>query len=202
MKILKKTTLLFCLSIFCLTAYSQGMLNDEDSKPAYKKQIGVNSTALISQLINFSSSFSLFNSDYIFIYKKQKGVSNFRFGFGGSMRYEKGDFASGLNASVNLRFGSERFTDITKRWRVYYGGDFKTGFAYTNNSFLDEPVRSVYGGGGPVCGLQFNINARLSLSTEASYDLLVSTEKDRNNSTWGIATGFQVPNFFNLNFDF
>jgi len=200
---MKKITLLFSMLIFSFSVYSQDILTESDvSNSEYDQQIGINSTALISQLINFSSNFSVFNSNYIFTYKKRKGNKNFRLGVGGGFFFEKEDSDKRSNVSIRLRLGRERFTDISKRWRVYYGGDFKIDFDNTSAFFLDEPIRRYSLGGGPVCGLQFNINSRLSLATEASYDLMAFAQTNDGDNSWGINTGFSVPNFFNLNFDF
>ncbi len=200
---MKKVTLLFCLLICSIGMYSQDILEEVDEfNPVNNRQIGINSTALISQLINFSSNFSFFNNDYIFTYKKQKHDKNFRFGFGGNFFYDNEDSNKRTNINANIRIGRERFTIISKRWRVFYGGDFKTGFEYTQASFLNEPISVLSLGGGPICGLQFNINSRLSISTEASYDFLFFRNSDEREKSWGIASEFSLPDFFYLNFDF
>lgn len=201
---MKKITLLFCLLICSISMYSQEMAAEDGFEPEHDQQIGINTTALVSQLINFSSSFSFFNNDYIFTYKniKANGRSTFRFGFGGSVFYEKEDSDKRFNTNIKMRLGRERFTDISKRWRVYYGGDFKLGFEYTNAFFLDEPIRTYTAGGGPLCGLQFNINSRLSISTEASYDFLFFYNTNDGSKTRGFSTGFNIPDLFYLNYDF
>ncbi len=199
---MKKVTLLFCLLIAGINVHSQDILEKNKEQTKYDQQIGVNSTALISQLINFSSTFSFFNNDYIFTYKKQKNNKVFRFGFGGSFLYQNTELDKRTNISGKLRFGRERFTNISKRWRVFYGGDAKTNFEYTKATFLNEPIKAISLGGGPIAGLQFNINSRLSLSTEASFDLFFTRETDERGKSWGITSTFAIPDFFYLNFDF
>ena len=194
---MKKHLILFFLFACHLQVQAQ-----EQEATTYDQQIGINTTALIGQIFNFTSSSSISPVQYFLVYRKKNKKGNFRFGFGGNFLVDEKINGTDTNIDLNFRLGQERFTDFAKRWRVYYGMDFKTILMFEKFGGIDTSQSEFFFGGGPMCGLQFNINSRLSISTEASYDFFLSIEDVNGEVRIGGRSGFQVPDFLYLNFDF
>ncbi len=195
---MKKCLLLFATLICSLQIQAQEQLEGT----SHEQQIGINTTALIGQIFNFTSSSSFTPIDYFLVYKKKNKKGYFRFGFGGNFAVEEKINGTDSNVDLNFRFGQERFTDFAKRWRVYYGGDFKTSLLYDRFGGADASETELLVGGGPMCGLQFQINSRLSISTEASYDFFLSVKNVNSDVQWGLFSKFVIPDFLYLNFSF
>ncbi len=194
---MKNRIIVVLLCFFSVSASGQSLVAD-----SLQHQIEVNATAFITQLFNLSGNSSFGGGDYIFSYKKRRGKSQFRFGFGGDFSVKEADEGSDSTFGLRLRVGKEGYTDFGKRWRVFYGGDFKTNLSFTSfgNTDISRTVAAI--GGGPVCGIRFQINRRLYLSTEASYDVFLSIEDQDGTTRLGAFSGFSAPDFIYLGFGF
>jgi hypothetical protein len=78
-----------------------------------------------------------------------------------------------------MRAGVEKAFRAGRKWVVYYGVDLAGGYSFsqriqlnTANFSWDQRTESKLLGGGPILGIQFHLNKRLSLATEGSISLL------------------------------
>jgi len=153
--------LLFSLLFLCLNAEAQEL--------KYNKQYALNGATILSGLIDLP------NSPYQFSVKTYGENQNKRFQIGIDLG---ANFTTVSNLSggfgILARSGRERFEDFGKndKWRIFFGLDGVYSLAI--NSFGDNVRLQLGGGVAPFAGLQYRINERLSVYTEASYQVLLS----------------------------
>ena len=116
----------------------------------------------------------------------------------------EGNGNNGSNAvnSLNFRLGSERFNDFGKRWRAFYGWDYKLFFSYLATGSSDNSATQMSLGIAPLFGLQWRLNDRLSFSTELAYNLFLTVKDNNGNTRFGASTVFSPPAAFYVNYDF
>jgi len=140
-------------------------LYGQDSLTVKPKEFGINITGILSQtpiLPNDGQSAGL----YALLFKspsKRKPGKRFRFSIGGKVG--AGNFT---NAGFNLSLGRERTILKAGRWQVNFGSD---GLIFFENSVFSSAVGLGY---GPILGVSFEINKRISLLTEGSAFLTLS----------------------------
>lgn len=134
-------------------------------------EIGVNMVLITRLLFNNENNIDL-SSPYLFTYKRitEKG-NGIRVGLGGSLSYvdlEELDRTDHRH-QVDLRVGYEWQKKLTPKWLVYYGVDVISSYSNegSKNDFLTSILEEWSLGGGPIMGLQWMINDRVGLSTEA-----------------------------------
>ncbi len=151
-------------------------------------ELGVNVTTAIAAG-GFHFADNLITSDpYILHLKLVRQKYAIRLGAGVSILSEKkGEL---INSKINsgntfdLRIGFDYQVPIDKHWRLYYGFDVLTGYAKGQNDFsiggdvttISFNEKSI--GGGPILGLQYHINKRISLQTEGAL-YLKNTTRDK-----------------------
>jgi len=180
---MKKAFLLFLLAILFSPIIRAQDESDEDSK----FQLGINATYFVSNFLGLNQN-ELDLGPYAFTGKIRLKKTYFRLGLGGkaSKNLFSNDFASNIfdrkTQIIDLRAGLEWQRSLTERWIFYYGLDAIGGTALNQTiatSSFDQVATkftSLYYGGGPVLGMEFKINKRISLSTESSFYLSGLTE--------------------------
>lgn len=166
----------------------------------YDRQIGIDGNQFLSQFFNFGGSVNNFSS-YFLTLRKLGETHNRRFGFGANLAFNSNDVAS--SSSINVRFGKERFKDFGKidQWRAFYSLDHKVGLdIFINNG--DNNRANLRFGVAPVVGLQFRINDRISLSTEAAFNFWLSGGFARDNNVISFNTSFEPPLSLFVQYDF
>jgi len=169
--------------IICLTAliFSAILLlnaqNEEESNKIQNFEIGLN-------VSNFVKSFASLNTQTIqtspyFIVFKYNEMLRLHFGFKANDGVDFTSNEESLSDNRFLRFdlktGIERNKLLGKKWIVHYGVDLVAKYEleqFTNVSAIDKvetSIESAYGGISPFLGLQFKINDRLKLLTEADW---------------------------------
>jgi len=153
-----------------------------------KHEFGINTTLLIKQVLSFNANNIPF-SPYFLTYKYAlNNNTNLRAGAGIIVQKAsttENDIDKRYSKSYNMdyRLGIEKQNMLSDRWKVYYGLDF----TYTYNEILAESAFNSFNnqvkgfGAGPVAGIQFYLNKRLSLFAEAS--LYYSDINDRTTNT-------------------
>ncbi len=192
---MKTYILLLLLSAFAflnLDASAQS-----DSLPQYKNEFGLDVTGTIRFFTKFQNT-----SDYSYVptyyltYRRYFRPGNIRFGIGGDGYTQEqpspyGDSAifKDNSSTLDLRLGWEFKSELSKRWQVYYGLDFRFSFgnrkneaAFFNGGYavgFESHFTTV--GLAPVLGFRFRINDRISLLTEANFSVNMSKYyKNRN----------------------
>lgn len=169
--------------------------NAQDLK--YNKQYALNGSTILSGLIDLP------NSPYQFSVKTYGNESNKRFqigiDLGANLTVSNPDFSGGFG--IIAKSGKERFEDFGKndKWRVFYGTDGV--FSLGVNVFGDN-TRVQFGGGfAPFAGLQYRINERLSVYTEASYQAILSISPNSGELGISLDGAFLPPAAFWVAFD-
>ncbi len=193
---MKKLLTLLAISIPVL-ASAQKLSDSLWASKNIHHQVGINATAFIKQFLSFNSSlpqadpfsvtYKLFNSNAA----GTKLVGG-RIGLGFTEITQSGTPNPNFERSVRQtttasKLGLEMQQKIAERWTLMYGVDMvyisenlKVTTKSMNNGMQfttvnNESTTNI--GGGPFLGLQFNINKRLSLSTETAFYYLDGTNK-------------------------
>lgn len=180
---MKKIFLSIVLAIFILAAYGQ----DSTKTKFYRTELGIDATGFIKQFLNFGYNEYAYNYEptYFITYRCHFKLGNIRFAVGGGYSDHKinAAFIQDSNNyhynsySFDTRIGWEFFTNLGKRWQVFYGLDFKPSYSYVKN---DAPYwnggyangvesKSTIYGFSPLLGFRFKITKRISISTEANF---------------------------------
>lgn len=187
----KPIFLLFALLVLSLQINAQ-------EQPAFNKQYAFNGSSLLSGLLDLPGS------PYQLMIKTYGEKTNKRLQLGATLNtntnLSNSDFTG--NLGFRARAGKERFEDFGKnnQWRVVYGLDGVYSLAL--NSIDDNFRAQISGGVAPFVGLQYRINERLSIFTEASYQALLRITPIDDEVNVGIATGFSAPAAIWVAFDF
>jgi len=200
----------FLLLIFCLSIFFS--LNAQETSPAtiYQKQFGFDASVLVNRFLNFSGS-NPQSSPYQITYRKYGETSNKRYGLGFRIGLDVGDSDPTTQTSIQFRFGKERFKQFGKtlpqnssisRWRAFYGWDWKTQLGLIHVGANDATNFSIKFGPSPFFGLSFQINERLSISTELAYDLGVTFSRIAEQNNLQFSGDFIPPLALYFGYDF
>ncbi len=180
---MKHVFLLVLMSVFTTSVVGQ------EAPKEYKNEFGLDGTGFIRSFLTFNvESVMSANYDpiYYLTYRRKFQPGNIRFAIGGG--YEQMNFPGPQSDSlmfarnsysIDLRIGWEFTNELSSRWQVFYGLDFRTSFAHSYNE------AHYYSGGyangresyhqilgiAPLLGFRFRITDRISLLTEASFSL-------------------------------
>jgi len=174
------TTLIFNSN----TAFGQ----DEDSILNEKySEFGINVTSFVNEFISLNNN----NSDvgkYMVTYKYHFGKKAFRLGLGGRFSQMDDETEGGGNRSTkhnvfDIRVGYEIKNKISSRWAYYVGIDGVFGwneFTSTTFNFDQVEIKNTLTsfGGGPIMGIQFFINPKISLATEGGLFFVTDTSRE------------------------
>ena len=168
---------------------AQNALSQNDSVK-YKNEFGLDITGTIRFFTKFQTSTDYnYNPTYFLTYRRYFEKGNIRIGIGGGVSNQEipspfGDSAIYENNSSALdsRLGWEFKSEISKRWQVYYGLDFRFSFGNTKDEATFFNGGYAYGyeshfttvGFAPVLGFRFKLNDRISLLTEANFSFNIS----------------------------
>jgi len=206
----KPILLLILLFSFLLNSYHvNGQVEVTDSKEKFS-EFGLNVTSFVNEFISLNSNDSDIG-DYMVTYKYHLGKSALRIGLGGQFRQVDDETEGGggrvtKDNSFDFRIGYEVKTKITPRWGFYFGADATLGWAESKaTTFNFEQVELTTSltefGGGPIAGIQFFINPRISLATEAS--LYYTYSESREVEKFSVNTLFNTDELSTSNnFDF
>jgi hypothetical protein len=178
MKKISSILLLFSITTF---SFSQ-IVTPDTSKREYKNVIGLDATGILREVVNLSST-PYFYSPYIISYRRIIKRNAIRVNIGGYISNSdvaiNGNTMKNSTSSFDFAVGFEHYAYLTKRWNYYYGIDLLTKIYYTEgitNNAINRMTKNSFGI-SPLVGLQFRINPRMSISTEASYDIIYAMIK-------------------------
>lgn len=160
---------LFVAVLCCTTVF----LHAQKTK---RTELGFNTSPLLTTFISIGAT-QTSNPPIAFTWKRiRENGRALRMGLGFNLRSETGFIEPNTN-KFYFHIGFERRRDITEKWKYYWGGDILFN---RENSFRE---RSLIGDGvglGPVLGLHFMFNEKISLSTESSMYLMFGDEASFN----------------------
>lgn len=205
-KFMKRYYIILLLSLSITPCWTQDTENilDEDRK----QQLGLDISGFVQRFFTLNNDANINTPDLIFLYRKQlkKGV-NSRFGMGL-------DFFNGKNGTqprehrldLLFLFGKEYYQNFAKRWRAYAGWEVRMNMSWstTRRNSNSTKLRSQFYdlSVGPLAGIQWAINSRMSLYTEAFYNIRFSYSKTDNGENNAFQTFFRPPLAVNLNYAF
>lgn len=184
----------------------ENSLSQSDTSSKHKNEFGLDVTGTIRFFTKFqnTSDYS-YTPTYYLTYRRYFEKGNIRFGIGGGASSQEipspfGDSTiyKDNSSSLDTRIGWEFKSELSKRWQVYYGLDFRFSFGGRKNEAAFFNGGYAYGaeshfrtfGVAPVLGFRFRINDRISLLTEASFSLNASKYyKNRNFYTPLVGSG-------------
>jgi hypothetical protein len=192
------------LILICLLFSKLTQAQEIDYKFA-KHEIGVQGNFLIKEVINLSNTFFA-DYPYLITYKAKLSKNNWysRNGLGGNITNSKsvdpitGSVVFFDSKSIQLRTGIEKQIPLGSKIKFNYGfdvmGDVLLRNSKTENNFpgsgfsstFTNKETSIFYGGGPVMGINFFVNKRISLGTEAS--LFFKTGKTKLKATTTTST--------------
>lgn len=182
---MKRFTFILLL-LFSSVSFSFSQIVKQDTtKREYKNVVGLDATGIFRQVFNSGGAPYVY-SPYIISYRRIMKSNAIRVLLGGNVSNNDNtmnDSMSNKSSSTNFNvaIGFEHYRYLGKRWNYYYGLDLLVKYSVDHNESLNPKyntrqtnTRNGYGI-SPLIGLQFRINSRLSVSTEASYDIIYTT---------------------------
>ena len=196
---------------FLITCILSASLSAQESKPNFKHQFCFDAGTFISRFFNFSGS-GISNQLYQATFRELKENKNVRWGLAFNFNVEAGGGqGTNSNSVLLLRVGGERFKDFgafrknhphVRSWRAFYGWDFKVQFNFTSLEFTEGDNIQLALGPSPFFGLLYQINDRLSVSTELSYDIMFYWRDVNDQSRYGAFNLFNAPTSIFVNYNF
>ncbi len=193
---MKKIILSIFISAFILIANAQDSLS---TKKKYNNEFGIDATAFFKQFIFINNSdfgTVYYEPTYYLTYRRHFKPGNIRFGIGigfSNSEQTSSNVDDDNNYEYNAigfdaRIGWEFVEKLSKRWEVYYGLDFRPSYRHVQNDVIY--LNAGYANGyeetyklysfSPLLGFRFRLTERLSLTTEASFSVII-TEIERRN---------------------
>ncbi len=152
---------------------------ESEEATSYNNEFGLNVTGFANQFFSFNGNEAP-QGPYLFTFKKLDGDKAFRMGLGANVVTRSGEDGNSVvpfNESIlnlDLRLGAEKHHDISNRWLFTTGFDGLLSVAHSkfesSNNFNDSEQKSTSFllGLGPVVGVHFRINERISIGTEST----------------------------------
>lgn len=163
----------------------------------YHNEFGIDATGFIKQFLNFNTGqFNIvYTPTYFITYRRHLNCGNIRFGVGGSFASQDIPVALPEDSNkyhsnaytLDTRIGWEFTNELSKRWQVFYGLDFRPSYVYSKNDARfwsggyanGTETKSQVMGIAPLIGFRFKLTSRLSLSTESSFAINVEKSSER-----------------------
>ncbi|MBX7053270.1 MAG: hypothetical protein K1X54_14645 [Flavobacteriales bacterium] len=216
-------TIAFTLGLFSLSSlqtFSQTTETAESGKGQI--MLGMNATSFVKNFLSFNDVSTTGSSPFQFTFRYiTPSHFAFRAGLGVAAvnTEDKGDDDVTKNSISTFDFsvGFEKRSLVAKRWTVFGGVDLlATSDMSTNENtsgdFKFKSTNKSNGGGvAPLFGIQFNINDRISLSTETQLKVLYTKGKRTTETTGSTPTSSEstgvsatplLPGFIHFNVSF
>lgn len=202
---MKKLSLIIAICIMGLSVFAQ------DTTKHYRNEFGIDVTGFLKQYLNFGNSQqypTVYTPTYYLTYRRHFSGFNFRLAIGGD--FTNNQVPSGYSNdsimnysrgySLYASLGWEFYSNLSKKWQVYYGADLRTSLVYSNSDANNDMGPSYEIGSisktqtitfAPLLGIRFKITRRLSILTEASYG--INWEKIFNGTFYVLLPGGTGP---------
>jgi len=225
MSYLKKTCLFF-LFAFPVLMFAQSE-NSQSGDSQGKNEVGMDITYLTSSLLgssgnDFGGSPSL-SGVYQLTYRRHFDKFALRLRLGTYLNGEDdendGNTLTSSSYRVDYRLGLEKTLEISDKWNLFYGIDFRHSISEFNSQWLNGEVLTNRTSStnrfslAPILGIEFRIAERISLRTESNMSVFLLREewKDqeegnsdltRDRVTNGFGASVNAPDFLVLSFRF
>lgn len=162
------------------------MAQNEEAVQSYQTEVGLN-------VSNFVKSFLSLNTQTIqaspyFVIVKRKSLRlhlGLRANDGQNFFDESNNITDSRRLQFDFKAGVERKQNVAQKWIFHYGLDLVGSYQYNRFNTLTaideikDQTEAAYAGISPFLGLQFKINNRLKVLTEANWVIAYgrSTEK-------------------------
>lgn len=184
------------VALYGLIFIAHNVLSQNDTVSMPKNEFGIDVTGTIRFFMKFqNSSDYIYTPKYYLTYRRYLNHGNIRFGIGGDVSdleitgmVGDSNIYHRVSNNVDTRFGWEFKSDLSKRWQVFYGLDFRfligkqrDEVAFFNGGYaVGFENHSTTYGVAPVLGFRYKINNRISLLTEASFSFNINQYRTRN----------------------
>jgi hypothetical protein len=173
-------------------------------------EFGIDATGFLKEFLNIGSSSQYpeyYYPAYYLTYRRHFTAGNLRVAIGGDAYNNQiaPSFTNDSNKyydkgySLYAAIGWEFYDNLSKRWQVFYGMDFRTILVFDKNDY--QSSNGYYANGtdmrtqifalAPLLGIRFKLTKRLSILTETSYS--INTEKDYTNTFYTALPGATPP---------
>ena len=189
----KSRTLFFSFCICAVfsftTSYAQITDSAQTIKP-HRNELGVDITGFIKLIAGIGNTLDNYTPNYYLTYRHYFKKSNLRMGLGVFGTYSDESIPAGNGTynyrqvhrafSVDFRIGYEWYTNLGKRWQIYYGLDLRPSFLYERiegsgaggSTEIQDFYAQIYGI-APVLGARFKITERFTIIAESNIALNV-----------------------------
>ena len=170
-----------------------------------QNELSLNVSRFASQFLSFNDNLAA-NGPYLFAFKSIDTSTNkgFRCALGLDLTTRKivddpDDKTTLSSVNFDFRVGYEKRFAIGKKWQWFTGIDFISGISTSKNKvdsgFEQVTIKETSWevGTGPILGVIFNINDRLSLWTESSFYLQYGETRDRTEFSSSPGTPGNIP---------
>lgn len=135
-------------------------------------ELGFNTSPLLTTFISIGQT-EASNPPVAFTWKRVKTNGRvFRMGIGFNLRSRTGFIEPNTNQFF-FNIGFERRRHISEKWEYYWGGDlmFNRETSFSERSLIGDGI-----GLGPVLGIRYVVNDKISFSTESTLYLVFGEE--------------------------
>jgi hypothetical protein len=189
---MKRLAFIFILCFIEASTYAQ----DTTKTKQRLNEFGIDATGFLKQYLDFGSQqyATYYNPTYYLTYRRHFSCGNLRVAVGGDYTDTQlpPNFSTDSNKYYDRGYsfygsiGWEFYNNLSKKWQVFYGVDFRwtqvyskddenySNGGYTNGSESKTQIFSL----APLLGIRFKLTKRLSILTEASYS--INREQDNN----------------------
>lgn len=185
---MKKTVLLLILIVFKQLIYAQ-------ITSSYKNEVGIDVSGLILKYFKLVPEENKYQEFYYLTYRRTFKNFKIRAALGGQIAQNQtpslfeGDLNTyqQTNKILYTRIGIEKAKEISAKWQVFYGLDFKFNSInnkddalFWNSGYANGHEEKIINYGlGPLLGFRFRINKQLSISTETSFSYFIEKQNHR-----------------------
>jgi len=158
-----------------------------DFKP--QKEVGFNIGFLVTNVLRNEPPLSTLGRRNFMLTFKKHYLNNSYFRYGLSMNFGKVTIGNDDPAKIfqsSFRIGYEYKFSFNKKWHINRGCDVIVNYLLTDLSFNGDRSKDISAGVAPFLGIQYNINPRISLSTETGLNLFYVKQENLLEINFGI----------------
>jgi len=196
----------------CLLLFSNSFLfgqGNDTIPPTHRNEWGINITGFATQFFSFNGN-EVDEGSYLFTYKNIKGARALRLGLGFFVNHTNSEGGNNIaplitnGFDIDFRIGLEKQFPIARRWLFTAGGDFLIGYkditsrSESNFGTVEIKEEEFSAGIGPVLGVHFRFNQRVSIGTEGTVYLRYFNAK--NSTDFGNGGGTDTNKSDGVNF--